>query len=94
MELRPPSSRPVIVVDEAGRAAIDPTTRARVGRPGPFGRERLLWALPLAWAELSRGVVVDAGGPLLADPEGSVTGLARLYVPRMLRARRVENTRR
>lgn len=93
MELRPPSPRPMIVVDERGRAQID-TTGARVGLPGPFGRERLLFALPLAWAEISRGVMVDAGGPLLADPGGSVAGLGRLYVPRMLYARRTQDTRR
>lgn len=94
MELRPPSPRPTIVVDQRGRAQIDPTTGARVGLQGPFGRERLLHALPLPWAELSRGMMVDAGGPLLADPRGSVAGLGRVYVPRMLSAGRVEDTRR
>lgn len=94
MELRKPSPRPLILVDERGRAVAAPGDGARVGRPGPLGRERLLFALPLAWAELDRGVMLDVAGPLDADSAGAVTGKGRVYVPRMLHARWVADTRR
>jgi hypothetical protein len=95
MELRPPSARPEILLDQRSGAVQDPASVTQVGRPGPFGRERCLFALPLPVTELSRGVLLkDQDGSMLGDPAGTVIGMPRVYVHRMLYARPTEDTRR
>jgi hypothetical protein len=95
MELRAPSPRPELLLDQRSGAVQDPASLTRVGRSGPFGRERCLFALPLPVQELSRGVLLkDQDGAMVADAGGNVIGLPRVYVHRMLSAGRVEDTRR
>ena len=94
--LRHPSPRPGVVVDPAAFGVVDPT-RDFVGRPGPFGRERVLFALPLepGPALLSPpNVVHDPGPAYLADPDGNLIGTPPVWVNRMLTARWTEDTRR
>ena len=94
--LRHPSPRPSVVVDPAAFGVIDPTG-GFIGRPGPFGRERVMSALPLnpGPSLLSPPTVVrDAGSAFLADPDGALIGEPAVWVERMLTARFVEDTRR
>ena len=96
MFLRHPSPRPSVVVDPAAFGVVDPAVAA-LGRPGPFGRERVVFALPLdpGPALLSPSTVLHDGGPaLVADPSGAIVGVAAVWVSRMLSARWVEDTRR
>jgi hypothetical protein len=68
-----------------------------VGREGPLGRERVLFALPLepGPALLSPPTVVrDAGAAYLADPDGALIGDPAVWVDRMLTVRVTEDTRR
>jgi hypothetical protein len=93
--LRPTNSRPVIVVDPAAHGVADPA-RVFVGRPQPLGRERLLYALPLdpGPALLSAATLIRApGAALIADPQGTLTGEAPVWVSRMLTALPGEDTR-
>jgi hypothetical protein len=88
--LRHPSPRPSVVVDPAAYGI-------GVGRPGPFGRERVMSALPLDPGPclLSPPTVVrDPGAAYLADPDGALIGEAAVWVGRMLTARWTEDTRR
>jgi hypothetical protein len=95
MELRQPSPRPELLLDQRSGAVQDPASLTRVGRSGPFGRERCLFALPLPVQELSRGVLLrDQDSAMLADAAGNVIGVPRVYVHRMLFARWTEDTRR
>lgn len=94
--LRHPSARPSVVVDQAAFGVGDPA-RAHVGRPGPFGRERVLFALPLSPgpALLSPSTTVrDQGPAFLVDPQGAMIGEAPVWVSRMLVCPPVEDTRR
>ena len=96
MYLRPPSDRPSVVVDPAAFGVVDPASTF-VGRPGPLGRERVLFALPLepGPALLPPSTVVrDPGPAYLADPQASLVGVAGVWVNRMLTARFTEDTRR
>lgn len=94
--LRGPSPSPTVTVDPAAFGVVD-TTGGIVGRPGPFGRERVMSALPLdpGPALLSPPTVVrDPGSAYLADPDGALIGVAAVWVNRMLTARWTEDTRR
>jgi hypothetical protein len=95
--LRHPSPRPSVVVDPAAFGVVDPASGSLVGRPGPFGRERVMSALPLdpGPALLSPPTVVhDPGSSYLADPDGALIGEPAVWVGRMLTARWTEDTRR
>ena len=97
MFLRHPSDRPSVVVDPAAFGVLDPPSGTLVGRPGPFGRERVMSALPLDPGPclLSPPTVVhDAGSSYLADPDGNLIGDPALWVNRMLTGRWTEDTRR
>jgi hypothetical protein len=97
MFLRHPSDRPSVVVDPAAFGVVDPSTNSTIGRPGPFGRERLMSALPLdpGPALLSPpSVLHDPGPAYLADADGSLIGEPAVWVERMLTARSTEDTRR
>lgn len=94
--LRHASLRPSVIVDPADFGVVDPANQF-VGRPGPLGRERVLFALPLAPgpALLSPPTVLrDPGSSYVADPDGSLIGVPAVWVGRMLTARWVEDTRR
>ena len=85
------------MVDPAAYGVLDPSTSTIVGRPGPFGRERVMSALPLdpGPALLAPPTVVrDPGSAYLADPDGALIGEAAVWVNRMLTARWTEDTRR
>jgi len=95
--LRHPSPRPSVVVDPAAFGGLDPSSGRLVGRPGPFGRERVMSALPLDPGPclLSPPTVVhDAGSSFLADPDGALIGEPAVWVGRMLTGRWTEDTRR
>lgn len=71
----------------------------RIGVTGPFGRERIVTALPLNKAggsvQLGPAVAVhDAGLAFLADPDGNLIGEPPVFVHRMLHARWTADTRR
>jgi hypothetical protein len=96
MFLRHPSDRPAVVVDPAAFGVVDPSG-GFVGRPGPFGRERVMSALPLDPGPclLSPPTVVrDPGSSYLADPDNNLIGEPAVWVNRILTARWVEDTRR
>jgi hypothetical protein len=74
--------------------APDGTT---VGLPGPFGRARIVTALPLADGPrqlLAPLVVHDGGLGYLADPQGNLLGAPGVWVSRVITARWVSDTRR
>ena len=88
------SPRPGVLVDWNNAKIVDPATQTVVGVQGPFGRERVLPVLPMAGSSIPAQVVVDNSGFALGDPDGALVGEPALWVPRMLTARWVENTRR
>lgn len=96
--LRHPSSRPQVIVDHRASSIGNPTIPERLGRPGPFSRERVVFALPTNAVELKfPDVVVDHRARLLSDPLDSVISPAdgdRVIVHRMLWATKAEDTRR
>ena len=96
--LRPLSARPKLVVDPAARGIFDPSTDTRVGREGPWGRERIVFALPINGTgpvTLAAPIVVhDQDGFYLADPDGTLLGVDGVRVSRFLNARWTEDTRR
>ena len=65
--------------------------------PGPFGRERCVYALPLNDNPpmLRAGKVLqDSEGSFIADPNGVLVGVAEVWIARLLEARWTEDTRR
>lgn len=95
--LRHPSARPAVVVDPAAFGIVDPASTTVVGRPGPFGRQRIVPVLPFESgpALLAPPTVIrDPGAAYLADPDGALIGVAAVWVNRMLTARWTEDTRR
>jgi hypothetical protein len=97
--LRRPSKRPQLIVDQRNRSLADPVP-VRVGRQGPFGRERVVSALPLTetpnqWLR-PHSVVHDQRSNYIADPQTYLIGNPPLgvWVSRLLTARWVEDTRR
>jgi hypothetical protein len=91
--LRNLSPRPELLVD-GGRVGNATDT---IGMPGPFGRARIVSALPLKDGprQLRAPLVVQAPDlSYLADPQGNVLGAPGVWVSRMLSARWVGDTRR
>jgi hypothetical protein len=96
--LRTISTRPLVTVDNTTHPLRDAALNV-VGTSGPFGRNRVLSALPL---NKSKPVllsppqpVTDVDGFLLGDPAGNVIGAAdKIVVHRLLYATRTINTRR
>ena len=90
--LRNLSARPTLLREAA--FVLDPSGDF-VGREGPFGRNRVIFALPMAPVEIRpRLVVHDGDGAYLSDPDGTLIGMDRIIVHRMLSARWTEDTRR
>lgn len=98
--LRTLSARPQLVVDDHARRITDSTAvTVRVGIPGPFGRERVVAALPTnktsgpVLLEPAR-VVCDSALCYLGDADGNMLGEPAVWVHRMAYARWVGDTRR
>jgi len=79
------------------------TQHIRVGHDGPRGRERVVFALPFdthgnnrvpGFQYVAPHVITDNHGNYLADANGTMVGVDGLWIPRMLAARWVEDTRR
>lgn len=84
-----------LLVGPHGEALFEGSGPSFVGRKG-FHKERWLSALPLdngpqllAAAQL----LVDPHGGALADPQGGLVGMPRIYCSRVLAAAPVEATR-
>lgn len=94
-QLRNLSSRPTLLRDEDSHAIIEQSSSTFVGQPGPFGRARCLFTIPMAPVDIQTQTVVhDEDGAYLADPQGNVIGVPRITVDRLLAARWTEDTRR
>jgi hypothetical protein len=98
--LRTLSARPEIVVDNQGFRLIEPVSSSTVGVPGPFGRQRIVTAIPTNETETGP-VQISAAQTLhdnqvfyLADPDGNLIGEPAIWVHRMLHARWTQDTRR
>jgi hypothetical protein len=98
--LRTLSARPEIVVDNQGFRLVDPADNSQVGIPGPFGRQRIVTAIPTNDSEtgpvqLTAHVALhDAQLFYLGDPDGNLIGIPAIWVHRMLSARWTQDTRR
>ena len=96
-QLRPGSPRPELVVSDHAIGVADPTTGDRLGMPGPFGRNRIISALPLKDGPVllqPARVLHDSNGCYIADPDGNLVGMPAQRVSRMISARWTEDTRR
>lgn len=92
--LRNLSARPELLRDDDSSQIADPVPQI-VGVPGPFGRHRVVFALPMGPVQLQPRVVLhDGNGAYLADPQGNLIGTDKVVVHRMLAARWTEDTRR
>jgi hypothetical protein len=73
---------------------------SKVGIPGPFGRGRIVAALPTnetgtGPVQISAAVTLhDNSLFYLADPQGNLIGAPALWVHRLLHARWTQDTRR
>jgi hypothetical protein len=93
--LRQLSPRPTLLLDALGRRVAD-LSAGVVGVPGPFGRFRLVAALPFAQPprQLVKPLVVhDTLLGYLADPNGNLIGVPGIWAGRVIDARWTENTR-
>ena len=91
--LRNLSPRPTLLVGSRG---IGPQ-RSSVGQPGPFGRARVVSALPSQNGPVqlrAPAVVQSPDLSYLADPQGNVVGAPGVWISRMVTARPVTDTRR
>lgn len=91
--LRNLSPRPELLV---GSRVVAPD-RTTVGIPGPFGRSRIVSALPLQDGPrqlVAPLVVHDAALGYLGDPQGNLLGAPGVWVSRVVSAGWVEDTRR
>jgi len=90
------SPRPELVVSDRPDSVADPS-QTRVGVKGPFGRARVVFALPLENGPVqlvAPAVVRDDQAGYLGDPSGTLIGVPGVRVSRVLSARWVEDTRR
>lgn len=98
--LRRESNRPGLLVDPHAQRTGDPSALTdRVGRPAPFGRERVLFALPLGKEQPPLAVaaelaVHDHDGAYVAAADGALIGRPGGWIARLLYARWTEDTRR
>jgi hypothetical protein len=90
-----PSARPGLLVDSRAFGIVDPQGNF-IGEVGPFGRERVVSAMPMdpLGVQFPAQAVVDNRGFYLADPDGNLIGEPALYVARMLTAGVTQDTRR
>lgn len=92
------SPRPEFIVDAWTFMLYDPVSQTYVGRSGPFGRERVVAAMPMRNAPpqplVRARVFTDAWGIALADPQDNLVGTAGVIINRVLPAQWTEDTRR
>ena len=96
-QLRHYTPRPELIVDTRTRAIQDPSTQSQVGIPAWLGRARVLYALPNnCGPNLMQPptLVRDQRVNQIADPANAVIGKDWVWIPRLLAARWVEDTRR
>jgi hypothetical protein len=99
-QLRNLSERPQLVVSDLPTRVGDRTDATDVGIGGPFGRHRLVTALPLNKAGgplqlVPARVIHDSALCYLGDPDGNLVGdRSALWVHRMVTAKVTRNTRR
>lgn len=102
--LRKNSPRPTLIVDPHSHSVGTPAP-TQLGLPGPLGRERVLFALPLSETPAqflnAPTVLLSPRWAMLEDPTATpppVLGAGpdpdRVWVPRMMVGRKVEDTRR
>jgi hypothetical protein len=98
--LRTLSGRPEILIDNNGFPVVGAVDKSRVGRPGPFGRERMVTAIPTNEAAIgpvqlaASQLVHDTQAFYLADPAGNLLGAPAVWIHRLLTARWTQDTRR
>lgn len=95
--LRTLSTRPELVVDQQGQPGNDPASTTRPGLPAPFGRARVVSALPLHDGPVTivkPYILTDPQGGTLADPNNIVVGTPGIKVDRLIKAGKTLNTRR
>ena len=91
------SARPELVVDQRNRSSQDPQSNTIPGIPGPFGRQRLVSALPLhngPQTIVKPVALSDQNGVMLADPNNVVLGTPGIKIDRLLSATKSRDTRR
>lgn len=94
-QLRTGSARPELVVDSAALRLYDPSTQTYVGRDAPFGRDRVVFALPLNGVDVqTMKVLHDSGGAFIADVDDNLIGRDRVWISRLLSAAPTTDTRR
>jgi hypothetical protein len=99
-QVRHLSKRVGLTVDQRDRLVTDPNDPSYLGKPANFGRNRLIYALPLAggpWLMKVPTVVRDQRTRHPAEPESpgwTLVGKEWVWIPRMLSARWTEDTRR
>jgi hypothetical protein len=94
--LRTPSARPTVTIDEDRTRVVD-NARITPGWPGPLGRERVLFTLPLepGPALLEPMLVLrDESVNNAADPAPLIVGWPAVRVARMLTATVTQDTKR
>jgi hypothetical protein len=98
--LRKLSARPELVIGSPAPDLVDDVvTQSDVGIAGPFGRARVVEALPLNKAGgplllKAAQVMHDAALCYLADPSGNLIGFDAVWVHRLLSATKTSDTRR
>jgi len=96
-DLRTPSPRPTVVVDPRAGPVGD-SANAILGIQGPFGRDRVLSALPLGvegpWPPLVATLLIAPDARYPADPANILQVSVKDWIPRMLSAGISTDTRR
>jgi hypothetical protein len=94
--LRRESLRPGLLVDPRARRVGDNVDT--VGTPGPFGRERCVYALPLNGQPpmpiRANAMLIAPNSNFVADATDVIVGAPGLWIPRLLTAGFTEDTRR
>lgn len=94
-QLRTGSARPELIVDSNGAVVGEPAGVSSVGRDAPFGCDRVVFALPINGVDLPpMKLLHDHDGAVIGDASGTLIGMDRVWISRLLTAAPVTNTRR
>lgn len=94
-QLRTGSARPELIVDNSGAYLAEPAGVTAVGFDRPFGRDRVVYALPINGVDQATMKLLDDGaGALVADPSDVLVGIDRVWIARLLSAAPTTDTRR